>query len=89
MIEVTSLQQLSDIKDAIIIFTNDSDSSDVLKDKLDGIDGVFNVDITHEIGSKLKEIYGVGHIPSAVFYKAGKTSNLFNGVAAIMRRVHG
>ncbi|MBS7815898.1 hypothetical protein [Wohlfahrtiimonas chitiniclastica] len=89
MIEVTSLQQLSNIKDAIIIFTNDSDSSDVLKDKLDGIDGVFNVDITHEIGSKLKEIYGVGHIPSAVFYKDEKASNLFNGIAAIMRRVHG
>lgn len=87
MTDLTSPQQLSDIKNGIVIFTNKGLCSDRLLDQLDGIKNVFIADVNTEVGKNLKTAFAIEYVPSAIFIKSGKLSVPVQGVNAILRGV--
>lgn len=85
MINLTSPQQLSDIKNGIVIFTDKGLCSDRLIDELDGVKNVFNADVNTEVGKNLKTAFAIEYVPSAIFIRSGRLSTPVQGVNAILR----
>lgn len=85
MTDLESPNQLSDIKNGIVIFTDKGLCFDRLVDELDGINNVFNADVNTEVGNNLKTAFAVEYVPSAIFIKSGKLSVPVQGINAILR----
>lgn len=85
MIDLENPKQLNDIKNGIVIFTDQTLCSDRLKDELDGVNNAFNADVNTEVGKNLKTAFAIEYISSAIFIRKGKLSAPVQGVNAILR----